>query len=56
MTDKAENGVKVPNEKADEFDEFAKIHPERCVELTQQWKDQLLRNLEKYFSKYRSES
>lgn len=30
----------------DEIEAFAKAHPERCVELTPEWKANLLKNLE----------
>lgn len=56
MTDKTESGAKVPVEELDEFDEFAKSHPEQCVELTKEWKEQLLKKLEEEMSKNRSES
>lgn len=36
---------------SDEFEEFYRMHPERCVELTQAWKESLLKTLAAYLQK-----
>lgn len=59
MTEQTESGAAAADEELDgldEFDEFAKAHPELCVEITQEWKEQLIKKLEEEMAKGRLKS
>ncbi len=42
---KIENS-QTPDDEIDEYEAFSRDHPERCVELTPEWKAEILRKLE----------
>lgn len=50
MTDADDIGTNGQADERDEFEEFARAHPERCVEITPEWKVNLLKKLESAYS------
>jgi hypothetical protein len=50
MADADDTGPNRQADEQDEFEEFAQAHPERCVQITSEWKENLLKKLESAYS------
>lgn len=49
MTEADDTETNAQADELDEFEEFARAHPELCVEITPGWKESLLKKLESAF-------